>query len=268
MMENMKRHHVAITLIVFLAVISYVFWTIEQHNEKKEIESSCNIAIVPIYGDIISYSGQQESPVTTSHETLIEVRKAEQNDKILGLLAHIDSTGGDLVAAETIANRFKNSPLPVAALIGGVGASAAYLIATGAKTIIASPFSDVGSIGVTMSYLEKSEKNNKEGLRYVRLISAEFKDYGTENKPLRPSERNILERNLNVWHQYLVELVAKNRGLPIDDVKKLADGSSWPGALALENKLIDQLGDWETSRLWFAKQLNMDPKDVVFCRQE
>ena len=65
--------------------------------------------------------------------------------------------------------------------------------------------------------------------------------------------------------EQLVKVVAENRKLPLDDVAKLADGSSMPGTLALESKLIDALGDQETARSWFAKQLGLSLAEVRYC---
>jgi len=146
-----------------------------------------------------------------------------------------------------------------------MGASAAYLAATGAKTIIASPFSDIGSIGVSMSYLDNTAKNVKDGLKYIPLTSAKFKDYGVPDKPLTTDERALIERDLKIYHNQFVKEVAENRNLSIEQVAKLADGSSMPGPLALENKLIDALGDQETVRAWFAEQLEIPLEEVVFC---
>jgi len=125
--------------------------------------------------------------------------------------------------------------------------------------------SEIGSIGVNMSYLDKTAKNAKNGLRYVSLASARFKDYGSPDKPLTFAERTLLERDLKIYHEQFVKEVAENRNLPIEQVAKLADGSSMPGALALENKLIDFLGDQETARDWLAEKLEISPKEVVFC---
>ncbi len=210
-------------------------------------------------------SGNTPAPSTNPDDTLAFVRRAENDPNIRGILARIDSTGGSPVAAETMANGFKNSALPVAAVIREAGLSAAYHIATGAETVIASPLSDVGSIGITMSYVENAEKNEKEGSRFISLSSAKFKDYGNPDKPITPEERALLQRDLKIYHEWFVKEVAENRNLPIEDITKLADGSSMPGSLALENKLIDQLGDQGTARVWFAEKLGMDAMDVVFC---
>ena len=267
----------AVAIIVVFAVGLRIFgsWHDEWsgYNASTEIsDGSCNIAIIPITGDIVPYAGPEldesgnELPLSTNpDDTLAILRSAENDPNVLGVLARIDSSGGTPVASEIIANGFKNSSLPVVALIREIGTSGGYLIATGAKTIIASSFSDVGSIGVTLSYLENTAKNTKEGLQYISLTSAKFKDYGNPDKPLTSAERDLIERDLKIYHEQFVKEVAENRNLPIEQVAKLADGSSMAGSLALENKLIDALGDQETARAWFAEQLEISPEEVVFC---
>ena len=75
----------------------------------------------------------------------------------------------------------------------------------------------------------------------------------------------MIERDLKIYHEQFVKEVAENRNLPIEQVAKLADGSSMPGTLALENNLVDSLGDQETARVWFAEQLEISAEEVVFC---
>jgi len=53
--------------------------------------------------------------------------------------------------------------------------------------------------------------------------------------------------------------------MAVKDVAKLADGSSMPGALALENRLIDALGNQAATRTWFAEQLGLTVPDIEFC---
>lgn len=139
-------------------------------------------------------------------------------------------------------------------------------MATGADTIIASPFSDVGSIGVTMSYLDYTQQNRAEGIEFVSLSSAKFKDYGSPDKIMTAEERSLLERDLKIYHDEFVKQVAENRDMSLEDVEKLADGSTMPGSLALEAGLIDSLGDRETVREWFAQELGLDSEEVVFCQ--
>jgi protease-4 len=266
---------------ILIPVIFYTGLTLwgKWHDEWSGYNASatvsdgyCNIAVVPIMGEIISYSGANEDgsgnelpPSTSMSDTLSLLSRAESDPYIYGVLALVDSPGGTPVASELIAKEFQKSAMPVAAYILEVGASGAYLAATGADTIIASAMSDVGSIGVSMSYLDYSVQNQNEGLEFVSLSSGKFKDSGSPDKPLTAEERALFERDLKIYHDEFIQQVSHNRNLSIEEVTKLADGSTMPGKLALENKLIDAVGDKETARIWFANELNMQSEEVVFC---
>jgi len=284
-METTKQKIITGALVIVAVLIAFTasLWIFGAWNdewtgfneETKTIisDGSCNIAVVPVFGDIISYpyedrdgSGNELPPSTNQDEVLDTLSKTEADPNILGVLAIIDSSGGYPAASEAIANGFRNSSMPVAALIRETGTSGAYLAATGADTIIASIFSDVGSIGITMSYLENTESNLKEGFKYIPLTSAEFKDYGNPDKPLTYAERLLFERDLKIYHDQFVKEVAENRGLSVEQVAKLADGSSMPGSLALDKGLIDKIGDQETARSWFAEKLGISPDEVRFCK--
>jgi protease-4 len=230
----------------------------------------CNIAVLPIEGDIHGYGGVFDDygnrvVSTNMRDAISFLEQAEYEPGIYGVLALVNSTGGSGAAAEQIATTLKQSMLPNAAYIVDSGASAAYLVASAADIIIASPFSDVGSLGVTMSYLDYSAQNMAQGIEYVSLSSALFKNYGDPDRPLTSEERALLERDLDVWHNELVAQVAENRKMSIDKIAALADGSSMPGRLAQAAGLVDVVGDREVVRDWFATQLGISREEVVFC---
>ncbi len=264
---------VAIGLLVFwLMLLIWGAWHDEWSGYNASVRISdgyCNIAVVSIVGDIYidepSNDGGEYYAVANADDVVAHLRAAELDPYIAGILVRIDSAGGTPVASEIIVNALKRSSLPNAALIREYATSGGYWVATGADFIIASPLSDVGSIGITMSYLEQVEKNAREGLRYISLVSAPFKDYGNPNKPLTFAERQLLERDLKIAHDEFVRQVSENRNIPLAEVARLADGSSMPGSLALENNLIDALGDQETAREWFAQELGLAVGEVEFC---
>lgn len=244
-------------------------WSGYNWDTRWEISDGwCNIAVATIMGDITTDPIPEEGsehPMTNADETVQYLQRTEDDHNIAGLLVRIDSYGGAPVASEIITNKLKRSSVPTVALIREAGTSGGYMIASAADTIIASPMSDVGGIGITMSYVGNWEENNSNGLTYVPLASAPFKDYGDPNKPITEEEREILERDLAIYHKHFVNLIAENRGMTIENVSALADGSSMPGALALEAGLIDSLGDQETAREWFASELNIPADEVIFC---
>lgn len=236
---------------------------------------ACNIAVIAIRGDVASYEGEFGAgddgtvAVHTSADRFVSlVRRAENDPSIAGILVPIDSYGGSASGGERMMRALSRTSLPTVGLIREAGASAAYLAALGADTIIASPFSDVGSIGVTMSYVENWKQNARDGLDYVSLSSGKYKDTGDPNKPISDEERALLARDLAVYHDAFVGLVSEMRKLPREEVAVLADGSSMPGALARDAGLVDTIGDDESARAWFASALAIAPGDVVLCAEE
>jgi protease-4 len=265
--------YAALALAVFAAGLGiWGMWYDEWsgYNASSMVsDGTCNIAVIPIVGDI--YTGMPTSdgsdgyPVANADDVVAAISAAEADEHIDGIMVRIDSTGGTPVASELIAHAIKSSFLPSVALIREYGDSGAYLAASAADTVIASPFSDIGSIGITMSYLDNAEQNIASGLHYNQLSSGRYKDIGNPDKALTSAERALLERDLQIYHDEFVKQVAANRGLPEADIAALADGSSMPGALALEHKLIDALGDKETARALFAEQWGVSVDEVIFC---
>lgn len=257
----MKATVVVVTIIISIISISALYGV-----ETEVGDGSCDIAVLPIEGVILPYHGIGDFEMVVTPETIESFMTAAENDtNIKGVLLEINSPGGTPVASQRIAERFKNSSLPVVGLVGDTAASGGYMIASAADYIVASPMSSVGSIGVTMSYVEESKKNEEEGLTYVQLTSGKFKDTGTPNRPITDEERTLLEADLKIVHDEFVSIVANNRNLSIEAVQALADGSTMPGARAVAAGLVDKLGNRETTKEIFAEVLGLTPQDISFC---
>jgi len=193
--------------------------------------------------------------VTSSRDIVMQLRNLSQNSAVEAIVVEIESYGGMGIAGKEIADELRRIEKPTVALIRGVGASAAYRAATGADYIIASPSSDVGSIGVTMSYLEHAEKNIEEGLVYRQISAGKYKDAGDPDRPLSEEERNIFQHDLQKFHNAFIEDVAAYRDLPVEQVRTFSNGLSFTGADALEKGLIDELGDFVTAEEYLTKRL-------------
>lgn len=276
----MKTIGKSLTIIVFLAIIAPISFALGVflwglwYDEWSGFNASfyvsdgfCNIGVVTVYGDILPYP-DPEYVSTTPFDLRSFFSKAQQDEYVRGVLLEIDSLGGYPAASAFASDEVKASTLPTVALIGDYGTSGGYLIASAADHIIASPFSDVGSIAVTMSYLNNVVKNEREGLEYISLTSAPLKDIGSPDKELTAQERALLERDLSLWHDEFVRMVAQNRALPVEAVSTLADGASMPSSLALQHKLIDQIGNRETAKQYFAELLGIPNDEVIFCEAQ
>jgi protease-4 len=255
---------ILLTIVLVLTFVGFIYDTTDAISD-----GSCNVAVLPLEGVIVPFHGIGDYPLTVTPQLVREFfDRAEADPFIEAILVEINSPGGTPVAAEHIAERLRESELPVLTLIGDIGASGGYLVAAAGDQIVASTMSDVGGIGVTMSYLEESEKNDEEGITFVQLARGEFKDAGNPNKPLTDAERERFEADLDLVYQEFITQVATYRGLERERVAALADGATMPGIRAIEEGLVDHLGGRTRARELIAENLAIPIEDVTLCEYE
>jgi protease-4 len=256
---------------VFVVTVVLVITTLTAMYEVETgiSDGRCNIAVLPIEGVILPYHGLGDFEMIITPETVESfMDTVEDDDVIKAVLLEINSPGGTPVASERIAERFRSSGLPIVGLIGDVGASGGYMIAAASDYLIASPMSDVGSIGVNMSYVEESAKNKEDGLTYVQLTTGKFKDIGSPNRPITEEERELLQADLDLVHNEFINIVTEYRDLDRDKVVALANGASMPGVRALDVELIDELGGREEATNALSKILEIDADDIKYCEYD
>lgn len=243
---------------------------LDETGETGWLEGECNVFGIELHGSVVTYispgdmysDGGQFYDETASNNVVLAIEAKDRDEATKAIVLEVDSYGGSGVAAEEIANALKKATKPTVALVRKAAASAAYRASTGADIIFASNLSDIGSIGVTMSYLDNSKQNEQNGLTYNSLSTGKFKDYGDSDKPLTSEERELLMRDLNIMNDNFIQAVADNRNLDIDKVRELADGSSMPGEMALENGLIDRIGGMTEVKEYLKEKLG---EDVSVC---
>ena len=223
---------------------------------SEDYDANCNAIGIEIRGCILTYRpdsadnilGSEEDScdtITSSEYVVSKLKDATGNPEIKAVVLEIDSGGGSPVGAEEIAAAVKALGKPSIAWVRGSAYSAAYLVASAADTIIASKSSDIGSIGVTMSYVDNAKQNIKDGLTYNQLTTGKYKDTGTPDRALTADERSLIQRDLDIILENFIQAVATNRNLSVAKVTALADGATMLGRMALRNGLIDQLGTQE-----------------------
>tara|TARA_B100000508_G_scaffold49652_1_gene38603 strand:- start:5797 stop:6636 length:840 start_codon:yes stop_codon:yes gene_type:complete len=257
------------TVVVLTIVIVFFGLSALIEVDTGISDGACNIAVLPVEGAILPFYGLADFDMVITPETVESFMiTAEADRNIEAVLLEINSPGGTPVASERIANRFRDSELPVIGLIGDIGASGGYMVAAATDFLIASPMSSVGSIGVNMSYLEESEKNDEEGVTYVQLTTGKYKDIGSPNRPITEEERELLENDLLIVHNKFIDIVTDFRNLERSKVEMLADGATMPGERALENGLIDSLGGRQEAAGVLATILEKGLDEIVFCEYD
>ena len=258
----MKRKDLIISaagLVIFILLIIFFSY---KAGQAKLFLSNCNVQGIKLHGDLYTYrnyasdsTGQSSKDISSSEEITAAIEKANKDNSIKAILLEVDSNGGEPVAGWEISEALKHSSKPTVALIRQEGDSAAYLASTGAKHIIAAAESDVGDIGVTMSYVGNYDKNTQDGLTFYQLSEGQFKDAGNPDAPLTPEAQQLFMRNLKISYDDFIKYVSDNRHLDVVKVTALANGAAMPGQMAKDNGLIDQVGGIYDAETYLQKQI-------------
>lgn len=197
------------------------------------------------------------SGVITDNPDLHEVLDAVARDSSArALILYIDSPGGSAYAGEAIYRRLRTvaERKPVVAVIGGLGASAGYMLALAADRIYALETSLTGSIGAIFQFADASGLLESIGIRPEIVASGPLKGEPSFVKPISPEGRAVLQQIVDINEDWFVSLVAERRGMAPEAVRLLADGRIYTGGQAAANGLIDGIGAEAEARDWLAAE--------------
>lgn len=182
-----------------------------------------------------------------------------ENDSAEALIVAINSPGGTVTGSEAIyeALRRVSAQKPVVAVMGSTAASGGYIVALGADHIFARRNTITGSIGVLMQAMEFSGLLEKLGVAVTEVKSAPLKGEPSMFKPLDPKAREATQELIDDAYGWFLEIVESRRGISPADARALGDGRAFSGKQAVEQKLIDGLGDERTAKAWLKSQYGL-----------
>ncbi len=205
------------------------------------------IAIVYAEGAIIDGKSANGNVGDRTYSRIF--KEIADNEKIKAVVLRINSPGGSALSAENIHHsiqQLKEAGKPVIVSMGDYAASAGYYIACHADTILATPNTLTGSIGVFLLLPNAKELLNENlGISFDTVRTGKFSAGITPFYNLTPAERKWMEKRTEDMYQVFLERVAAGRNMSVEEVHKIAQGRVWTGNQALEVGLIDAIGDLE-----------------------
>jgi protease-4 len=127
--------------------------------------------------------------------------------------------------------------------MGDYAASGGYYISAGADRIFANPTTITGSIGVFGMIPNAQELlEDKMGLAYDEVATHSHAGMGL-NAPLDDVQLEAINESVTDIYDDFVALVAKGRGMTVEQVDEIARGRVWSGEDALAIGLVDELGN-------------------------
>jgi len=218
--------------------------------QKPDRRTSDRILIVDISGVISSGEGGLlgESESCSPEAVKAVLNRAEEDDRIKGVILRIDSPGGAVAESDTIHHEIRGfrdrTGLPVVSAITGLGCSGAYYIASATDRIYAHPAALTGSIGVIGYFHRLRGLADKVGYDQIVLKSGAMKDIGNPLRDMPDEERKVLQAVIDGYYGRFLEVVVGGRSgyASEEELRPIADGRVYTAAQALELKLVDSLG--------------------------
>jgi len=247
----LKRKLIA-GIIIGVAVLSLVAAALYQPRGGAMAargDGGDTVGVINISGMIVtgSSSGGLLNTVAGSDTIMTQLRQAAEDPSIKAVVLRLNTPGGTSAASQEIAlevDRLRGSGKKVVASMGDVAASGGYWIASRCDRIVANPGSITGSIGVIMETTDMQGLYEKVGLDPTVFKSGPHKDMGSTTRDITPNEQVIFQSMVDDIYQQFVNTVSQGRGMDQEQVSKLADGRVFTGSQALENGLVDEMGNY------------------------
>lgn len=210
-------------------------------EESIGASASPHLAVVDITGEIGEGKSANSDDIINALESAF---KASQSKAVV---LNINSPGGSPVESDEVwqeMRRLKTTypDKKLYAVIGDMGASGAYYIASAADQIYVNPSSLVGSIGVIMPNYGVEALVKRFGVEDRTMTAGAHKAMLSMTKPLDPFEKEHVQAVLDNVHLHFIDAVKKGRGdrLKVDD--NTFSGLFWSGEQAINMGLADKVG--------------------------
>ncbi len=226
--------------------------------------ASHKVAIITVSGVIAEGDGGVYGGGSLSR-TLAELRHAQKDPEVVGVVLEVNSPGGTVTASDLILHeveKTKKSGKRVVVWMGSMAASGGYYISCKADKIYASPSAITGSIGVIMDLMNVEKLAEKVGVNVEVIKSAKFKDMGSPFRDMTAEEREKFQAFIDGAFKRFKDVIKEGRKsvMKPEDVDRIADGSILTADDALKAGLVDKL-DYLDAALDDAK--GTDPKASV-----
>ncbi len=212
-------------------------------DSRKVVKTEAHIAVLFANGEIQTGKGDNE---TIGSETLCaDLRKLREDKNVKAIVLRINSPGGSALASDLIWREIvlTRKVKPVIASMANLAASGGYYIAMACDTIVCSPATVTGSIGVFGLLMNTEELlSDKLGINTDREKTGLYSDIGNMTRSVTDAERVIIQNEVNSIYATFIRKAAEGRHTTIDLIEANASGRVWAGKDALQNNLIDVFG--------------------------
>lgn len=213
------------------------------------MEMRDGVAILPVSGPLFRYASwfTMVSGATSYDLLARDFAQAMADPNVKSILLNIDSPGGEVNGVAEFADQIfaARGSKKITAYVGGLGASAAYWIASAADEIVAADTAMIGSLGTVTQVSDTRERDAKAGIKTFTIVSSQ-----SPYKRLDPSTDAGMAKMqglVDSLSDVFIAKVARNRGVSVETVTQdYGQGDVFVGAAAVNAGMIDRLGSYES----------------------
>ncbi|EAV40342.1 Peptidase U7 [Stappia aggregata IAM 12614] len=212
---------------------------------------SGNTALITVDGSLVNRGAWigTNSGLTSYEGIAAQVDDIAADNDIRNVIIDMNSYGGEATGMSTLAAKIRKlrSTKTVIAVVNDVAASAGYGIASAADEIVVSPTSLVGSIGVVMLHLDRSNELEAKGIKPTLIHAGAKKVDGNSFEPLSDNVREDMQKDVMAFYADFLNTVEAGRSswrLSADKARK-TEADVFIGNEAISAGLADRLGTLE-----------------------
>ena len=236
----------------------------EEEDEGESEKLGGNVAVIYAVGAIESGEGDAE---TIGSETIAEaLREAREADDVKAVVLRVNSPGGSALASDVIWREtilLKESGKPFVVSMSDLAASGGYYISCAADHIFANETTITGSIGVFGMIPNLGGMLEKHmGITFDEVA---LHDHAGQPDGLFAPDAVALQainESISDIYDAFTQRVAEGRNMTRELVEELARGRVWTGKDALDNGLVDEIGDLEYAVAHAAQLAGIETDEV------
>jgi len=236
---------------------------VELQNRDRRWQAPAKIAVIYAIGICAMDEGIKARRLVKDVETAVS------DKSVKAIVLRVDSPGGDPLASDYIAAALKKAKgkKPVIISQGYVAASGGYWLSMYGDTIVSTPYTITGSIGVIGGWMYDVGFSKKLHLHLDFVQQGKHGDLGfgytvplpiignitIPHRPLSADEKQRAFKEIRHLYQRFLDNVADGRDTTADYIHTIAQGRIWSGTRAQHIGLVDVLGSL-TDAIRLAKQ--------------
>lgn len=208
--------------------------------ELDQMSVEDGVAHIPI-GGVIGHklsSFEKGSGAVDVSDVTRDLDEAEENPEVSTILLDIDSPGGMVTGTPELGDRILQVEKPIYAYTAGQAASAAYWAASATDGIFATKTASLGSVGVYLPWIDRSEQAAAAGIKVDMITSDKFKGMGFPGTSLSKEQRELLQGEVDELAAMFRGHVSSQRG---DVTRESMQGQSFMGEAAQKRGFVDHI---------------------------